>query len=183
MSTRSLTVLALVLGVAFAAAPASATLSRAMDLPELVAESDTIALVRAVAQAPRRDARGRIVTDITLEVLDSLKGAARPGESLTLVRLGGSLGEVGMHIEGEPSFVEGSRYVVFLRPWDGAFRPVGMSQGVMPVAEGERGVEVQPGGGGLSLVDGPRGRPAPGALLGPMPLEHLLAEIRGLVRR
>jgi hypothetical protein len=166
---------------------AHATLSRAMDLAELVREAEVIALVQVASQSARRDTHGRIVTDVAMDVLEPVKGS--PGSRFVLVRLGGEIGDVGMAIAGETSFVDGRRYVIFARPSamgpapsGPAFRPVGMSQGVMLVEPDENGgVQVLPGGGGLSLVDPRTGAHEPPALLGPMPLDALLAEIRRLL--
>ena len=158
---------------------ARATLARAMDLAELVREAEVIALVQVASQSARRDAHGRIVTDVSMDVLEPVKGS--PGSRFVLVRLGGEIGEVGMSIAGETSFVDGRRYVIFARPstMGPGYRPVGMSQGVMLVEPSENGDPlVSPGGGGLSLVDPRTGAHEPPALLGPMPLDALLAEIR-----
>jgi hypothetical protein len=92
-----------------------------------------------------------------------------------------------MHVEGEPHLEIGQRYLLFLaRSPAGTLRPVGMSQGVMPVQDraGER--VVMPGGGGLALVQpGPGGRlaPAPGALLYPEPYVDVRARVGRAVER
>ncbi|HJL19144.1 MAG TPA: hypothetical protein RMH99_26000 [Sandaracinaceae bacterium LLY-WYZ-13_1] len=166
------------------ASPAHATISEALSLPELVAEADHVVLVTCVDERTSRDARRRIVTDFTLRVEEAMKGGARPGSTLTMRRLGGALGDLGMRVEGEPHLEVGRRYLVFLRTLtDGTtLRPVGMSQGVMPVQEEAGARMVQPGGGGMALMqrgsDG-RLRPAPAALLHPRPY----VDVRGRVER
>ncbi len=167
-----------------AASEAHATLSRAMDLAELVRESEIVALVQVRGQSARRDARQRIVTDVEMDLLEPVKGS--PGARFTLIQLGGELGEVGMAIAGETSFVDGRRYLVFARrsTMSPGYRPVGMSQGVMLVDDDPQGnPQAHPGGGGLSLVDPRTGAHQPPALLGPTRLDVLLDEIRRLADR
>ena len=77
--------------------------------------------------------------------------------------------------------------MVFLRRLDdGLLRPVGMSQGVMPVSEAAGVLTVQPGGGGLSLVQrGAQGglHPAPAALLHAEEYERLRERVETLSHR
>ena len=54
------------------AAGASASLVAALDMRQLVERADRVAVVQVVAQATRQDDRSRIVTDVTLEVLEPL---------------------------------------------------------------------------------------------------------------
>ncbi|MCA9613640.1 MAG: hypothetical protein R3B99_29435 [Polyangiales bacterium] len=180
---RVLPGLALFLLATLVTTQAHATLARAMDLAELVREAEVIALVEVTSQSARRDARQRIVTDVQMDVLEPVKGS--PGARFTLVRIGGEIGEVGMTIAGETSFVDGQRYVIFARPstMGPGFRPVGMSQGVMMVEQDDQGTpQVLPGGGGLSLVDPRTGAHQPPAITGPTRLDVLLDEIRRLAR-
>ncbi len=152
-----------------AASEAHATLSRAMDLAELVRESEIVALVQVRGQSARRDARQRIVTDVEMDLLEPVKGS--PGARFTLIQLGGELGEVGMAIAGETSF-DVSKIDV---------EKIVMSQGVMLVDDDPQGnPQAHPGGGGLSLVDPRTGAHQPPALLGPTRLDVLLDEIRRL---
>ncbi len=158
---------------------ASASLAVALDLEALVHQSDAIVVGRVVAQQSRWDG-DRIVTDVLVEVAETLHGTSPPDRMLQVVRLGGSIGELGMRVEGEPNFEGGGQYLLFLRRWRGLYRPVGMSQGVMRVRVEGGAPMVQPGGSGLSLVTRPGGPPAFGALRGPRPLESLRERIRAL---
>ena len=56
----------------------------------------------------------RIFTPVQLQVVNTLKGNAQPGQVLTVNRYGGRVGEDRFLIE-EPYFVEGDRLIVFLR--------------------------------------------------------------------
>ena len=174
--------------VAGVAAPAAATVMVALGMGELVSRADEVFVGSVVSQRARWDDRGRIVTDVTFSVDESAKGAVRAGGTITIVRIGGAIGDLGMRIEGEPMFDDGERALVFARRVGGprgVLRPVGMSQGVMPVRQGAGGVMVHPGGAGLSLtqqVTGGALLPAPAALVAPRPLEAVMADIRALAR-
>lgn len=164
---------------------ANATIVEALSLTDLVARSEHVAYVSCVGESAHRDASRRIVTDYTLQVEEPMHGSARPGDLLVMRALGGVEGDIGMHVEGEPHLTVGARYVVFLRTLsDGTtLRPVGMSQGVMPVQE-EGGVQqVHPGGQGLALRQRVRGGQlivAPPALLHPEPLDSLRERVGAL---
>lgn len=177
--------LTLAMLLALVASPAQATLSEALSLNELVRQSEQVLLVTCVAEETLRDDRDRIVTDYAIRVDEVSRGDARPGQTLTMRRLGGELGDLGMRIEGEPRLVPGERYVVFLRAVGGVLRPVGMSQGVLPVTDEGAALMVHPGGAGLALVvRDATGRlvPAPAALQQDEPWESLrerLDAVRG----
>ncbi|WP_236516113.1 hypothetical protein [Sandaracinus amylolyticus] len=168
------------------ASVAHATSTEAMDLRALVRGADHVVVGTVVSQEAHYDHLDRIVTDVTIRVDERMHGAAGEGTTVVVRRLGGVIGDVGLRIEGEPSFVEGERVVLFARmvAADRVLRPIGMSQGVLPIAR-DGGVElVMPGGEGLALVqrgsDG-RLREAPGALMTPEPVDALLARVRDLV--
>lgn len=180
---RGLAVAAVLLP-ALAAGPAAATVTAALDVRELVAQADHVVVGRVVSQHAHWDARRRIVTDVTVEVEQSMKGAAE-GERIVVRRLGGAIGDLGMRVAGEPDFTDGERAVLFAARSGGLLRPVGMSQGVLPIRVDPRGREmVLPGGQGLALVrpvQGNRLVTAPAALIGPRPLEDVLDDIRRAV--
>ena len=167
---------------AFWGTPAAATMADALSMGELVERADRIALVRVTSQVARYDGRGRIVTDVTVEVERGIL-AAETGDVFDLVSLGGIVEDIGMRIEGEPQFENGSRVIVFVRHVNGIYRPVGMSQGVLPVLEGEIPT-VAPGGSGLTLVEpNTQGRlvPAGAALRGVRSLDGVLDRVQSLV--
>ncbi len=175
------TALFVVLLALLGAAPASATISEALSLDELVGRADHVVLATATDARALRDSRDRIVTDYTLRVDEAMKGDAAIGSALILRSLGGAIGDLGMRIEGEPRLEVGRQYVVFMaRTSSGSLRPVGMSQGVLPVREVAGQATVMPGGEGLSLVQRVRGgqlAPAPAALLHPQPYLELRARV------
>lgn len=161
---------------------AKATLADALTMGELVQRADRIALVRVLSQATEYDSRGRIVTRVRVRVEEGLL-AANAGDELDVVSLGGIIGDLGMQIAGEPSFEDGERALVFVRHINGIYRPIGMSQGVFPVTDGDT-PRVEPGGSGLSLVrPGTNGElaPAGAALRGPRSLAHVMERVRALI--
>ncbi len=169
--------------VLIVAGPANATLIEALDMRQLVQGADSIILGTVVAQHARYDDRGRIVTDVTFDVEDTMKGSASSPE-VVLTVFGGDIGDLGMRIAGEPGLSDGDRAIVFGRGVDsaaavgGPFRPVGMSQGVLPVTTQSGRDMVWPGGAGLALVQRAGGqlRSAPPAMAGPEPLADVMTE-------
>ena len=187
VQTRRFLVSLAALGLALAVAlPASASVMVALDLPTLVQRASHAVVVRVEAQHARWDSSGRIVTDVSLRVEESLKGGARPGELLVLERFGGEVGEVGMRIEGEPLFEDGALVLLFAAPSQlnpAHLRAVGMAQGVMPMREraAPSGDDlVLPGGDGLALVQG--GTSGLAAALPALASPRPLAEVRDAVR-
>src|SRR4051812_5011887 len=81
---------------------AQGSMVQAMDLAELVQEAEVVAVARVMGQQSSYDERGRIVTDIQMQVERSEKGDAAPGASVVVRRLGGELDGLAMRIEGEP---------------------------------------------------------------------------------
>jgi hypothetical protein len=168
------------------ASNASATLIEAMDLRALVRASDHVVLATVVGTHAHFDQLGRIVTDATLRVEASMHGPAAVGSTIVVRRLGGVIGDVGLRVEGEPTFEIGERIVLFARtvPGESFVRPVGMSQGVLRVQRVAGTEMAMPGGEGLALVErGPDGRlrPVSGALARPESLDALLERIRTVV--
>ena len=165
---------------------ARAAVLMALDLRQLVEQSDYVVVAKAVDESSRYE-NTLIVTDVTLEIVTSLKGPARPGSSLTATHLGGAVGEIGLHVPGAASFTLGESAVVFLRhaKRGAALNVTGMSQGVMPVLGTGSDATVESAGSGATLMQ----RDATGAMV-EMPtqparkrvLSDLLAEIDQLVR-
>lgn len=167
------------------ASTAGASLVAALDMETLVQRADRIGVVRVVGQASRYDDRQRIVTDVMLETEEGVAGL-EAGQRFELVVIGGDIGDLGMRIAGEPSFRTGERALVFVRRWGARWRPVGMSQGAMPISRIAGHDLVSPGGAGLALVRRERdGRlsHASGALERPTALPAVLDRVRSLLER
>jgi hypothetical protein len=167
--------------------PAQATLVEALDLETLVAEAEQVVLARVIGQQSLVDERGRIVTDVALQVEESIKGDQAPGAAITVRRLGGVVGDMGMRIAGEPSFETGETVVLFgaRRSRGGALRPVGMSQGALRVFERDGERWARSANNGVATVKREAGRlkHANAALDQPRKLSELLTELRGLAKR
>ncbi len=176
---------AIVAGALLAAAPARGSVVRVLSLEELVARSAAIAVV-TVESTRASWVDGRIVTDATLVVEDGLWGA-ESGDRLAVRTLGGEVDELGQRVFGEPRFLPGERYLVFLEPAAAEdrldlLRPIGMSQGALPVREGADGAQLEPNAELPLLVEpGVAASVAPW-LAASRPLGEVLAEVRAAVR-
>jgi hypothetical protein len=170
----------------FATAPGRATLVEALDLETLVAEAEQVVLARVISQHSLLDERGRIVTDVALQVEESIKGQEAPGAAITVRRLGGVVGDQGLRVAGEPTFETGETVVLFgarMRR-GGALRPVGMSQGALRVYERDGERWARSANNGVSPVKRESGRlkHASAALEEPLRLSELLTQLRNLAK-
>ncbi|RVU44139.1 hypothetical protein EA187_11360 [Lujinxingia sediminis] len=118
-----------------AANATAATLPR-MDLEELVVRSDAVVVAQVETITTELDARGRVVSTITLTVRETLKGPAR--RTVAIRQLGGYHGDVGTRVPGMPVFQIADRGVLFLSG-NVAQHPAsvtGLAQGFFRVALG-----------------------------------------------
>jgi hypothetical protein len=168
--------------------PANASIVQGLELEELVAHADRIVLGRVLFSESFQRPDGQFGTWHRIAVGRELRGHAPDEQEVMLETLGGQIGDLGMRVEGEPSFTVGERVIVFMR--DGgpytAFRPVGMGQGVLRVRT-EQGVEtVTQNRKGLMLMRrNAQGRlePSQGALPEKERLDALLSKLRGIVEK
>lgn len=147
---------------------AVATQVLALDIPEIVAESEVIVRARVASVVAERvpESPGRTHTRVGLEVLERLGGLAgfTLPTALELTTPGGRLGRFAQWVPGAPTFTAGEEIVVALaRNGHGRFLVVGFNQGLWRVirtagqatiARSERsGVElVRPGPSGQPTV-------------------------------
>ncbi|RDV38905.1 hypothetical protein DV096_08925 [Bradymonadaceae bacterium TMQ3] len=118
-----------------AANATAATLPR-MDLEELVVRSDAVVVAQVETITTELDARGRVVSTITLTVRETLKGPAQ--RTVAIRQLGGYHGDVGTRVPGMPVFQIADRGVLFLSG-NVAQHPAsvtGLAQGFFRVALG-----------------------------------------------
>jgi len=181
-------VLGVLLGALLLSAPADASIVQGLELQELAGDADRIVLGRVLFSESFVRANGQIGTWHRIAVERDLRGDAPDEDEVMLETMGGQIGDIGMRVEGEPSFTIGERVLVFIR--DGgpytAFRPVGMGQGVMRVRT-EQGVEtVRQSREGMILMR----RNAQGRLersLGALPekerLDALLSKLQDIVEQ
>lgn len=179
---------AAVLLVALSAGPAYASIVQALDLDELVEDSEQILLGEVVLSESFVRPNGMIGTWHRIRVERRLRGSGSEAGEVIVETLGGTIGEVGMRVAGEPSFSLGERVVVFLRseaPYAAA-RPVGMGQGVMRVrTQGGLDMVRQSREGMLLVRRNAQGRleRGVGALREPQRLERFLDAVRDIVQQ
>ncbi len=115
---------------ACAGAAIAQELTVAKTLPDLVAESEWIAIADLVGAHARRNARGNlIVTDYSFRLVQTIEGA--PDPNVVLTQGGGTLAGETHHVSDSAELDVGRRYLVFVRPGrDDVFSPfVGGAQG------------------------------------------------------
>ena len=176
-----------ILAALLAASPAEGSIVQALDLDELVGESDRILVGQVVFSESFQRDNGTLGTWHRIAVERDVRGNASGETEVIVEPLGGRLGDVAMRVEGEPSFTVGERVVVFVREGGHhVLRPVGMGQGVMRIRS-EQGVDtVTQSRAGMMLMR----RNAAGRLeksLGALPrrerLETFLSRVRVLVEQ
>jgi hypothetical protein len=155
----------------------------ALQLSDLVAQSDLIVVARAESESSRYQ-QGLIVSDVSLHVITSLKGASKPGSDLVVTHLGGSVGQVGLQVPGAAHFDLGVNVLVFLRrSAQGDLNVTGMSQGVLPIDSSGPTAQVTMGSGDAALMqrdDNGAFRPAPKQVT-QRPLDSVMSEIQQLL--
>jgi hypothetical protein len=184
-ATKWLGAALLIVSSMVASPSARASLVEALDLAALVERADEVVLARVVSMESHFNDKGRIVTDVTMQVEEAEKGTRTPGAVVVVEQLGGSVGDLGMRIAGEPTYEVGEVVLLFGRRATGldVLRPVGMSQGAMRIElrNGERWVRSMTGE--AALVHGGSGtlQRASAAVEQPRKLTDLLSEVRALV--
>jgi hypothetical protein len=160
------------------AAPAAASSMLAYDVPEMTARADLV--VRGtVSRAAGRWAGKRIVTEVTVRVDASLKGAA--AAEITLYIPGGVVDGIGMAVSGSPAFAPGEEVVVFLRQKGSLYDVVGLSQGKYSITKDATGKKIAtPDVKGLSLF---RKTPAGGLSAATPPKAVALSELEAEISR
>lgn len=180
---------AALLVVLMTAGPAQGSIVEALELSELVEQSDRIVVGRVVLAEAFRRGDGTIATWYRVEVERELRSDAptRDEEPEVILQvLGGQIGNLGMRVEGEPRFMVGERAVIFMEEGNQlAFRPVGMAQGVMRIRMEAGDETVRQSREGLLMVRrGPDGflKRSPGALPQKERLEAFLERVRTIVQ-
>ena len=72
---------------------------------------------------------GALATLIELEVVESFKGKHEPGAAITLLQMGGTLGDLVQVIPGTSRFQSGEEVVLFLSAFQERFVQVGIGLG------------------------------------------------------
>ncbi len=171
------------------ASPARGSIVQALELSELVEQSDRIVVGRVVFAEAFWRQDGTITTWYRVEVERELRDDAPTKDEepeVILQVLGGQIGNLGMRVEGEPRFTVGERAVIFMREGNElAFQPVGMAQGVMRIRTEAGDETVRQSREGLFLVRrGPDGllKRSAGALPQRERLKTFLERVSTIVR-
>jgi hypothetical protein len=178
--TRSRPLRSLALLALLCALPAGATSLLRVEVPELSRKADAVVrgTVRRVESRWSADGR-RIVTDVEIQVAETLKGA--PGSTVLVTQPGGRVGDIGQRVSGLASFAQGEEVVVFLqRRGKSAFSVRGMAQGKFQVRrspDGKAVLAVPESTGDARLVDPATGKET-AATQRSLPLESLRATVR-----
>lgn len=103
-----------------------------VDFDQLVADAEQIFLGTVTAVQSRKVPNGAIVTDVTFASPQVLKGSDTG--AITLLVLGGTVGEETLALSGVPTFQLGVRYLVFAKENGKAMFPVvGGDQGLFQI--------------------------------------------------
>jgi hypothetical protein len=79
-------------------------------------------------------ARGRRIVTYTRVIVDGVLDGERPDALVWVRTLGGHVGNIAQHVDGEATLVPGQRQLLFLaKREDGTHHVVGMSQGQFPL--------------------------------------------------
>lgn len=165
--------------------PVGATTLLRTDVAELSSASDTIVqgTVRRVQSRWSGDGR-RIVTDVEIEVTDTLKG--QPGGTVLVTQPGGKVGDIGQQIHGLATFTPGEEVIVFLeKRGKVSFQVSSMAQGKFQVrrdADGKTVLAVPESTGDTLLLDPVTRQPTASAMK-PVPLTELKASVRTALQR
>ena len=174
---RQLLLAGLVLG-----APALATSMLSTDVEGLTRSSDAVVRgeVRRVESRWNWD-HTRIVTDVEISVVESLKGA--PGATVVVTQPGGQVGDIGQRVSGLAVFSPREEVVVFLkRRTPTRFQVSGMAQGKFKVeraSDGKSVLAVPSSTGDAQLLD-PATRAPTASRLKPLELGVLRAQVRAV---
>jgi hypothetical protein len=117
------------LAALLATQPAGASVSILLRYVELV-DATHIAVVVLPLRTESRWENGRIYSSTVGRIESVIAGSAKVGDEVTIRALGGTVGELGQSVEGEPVFDHNRPALVFLRPTqDGRYTVVGRAQG------------------------------------------------------
>jgi hypothetical protein len=167
------------------AAPVSASLVLALDLPTMVSRADNVAVVDVTSVKSDWDAHHeQILSTIDMVVVESWKGGAAPGSHLTVVQLGGTVGDMTQTVHGMTNFAPGERAVVFLAGRADHASVVGMAQGKRRVqreaSTGRLFVHAPERAGATFIKTTPSSATAPVFEMRARPLDELKADVRNL---
>jgi len=171
------------------AVPAQGTVMTYFTTSDLTEKSSEVVQGK-VQQQQSVMAGGHLWTDTYIRVTETLKGKARPGQTLIVRQLGGETLTLGMRASGSATFVRGEEVLVFLRPVKNHHVVVGMCLGKFSLrrdAAGQ-GMAYRDFSGAVFAHFDSRGKfqfhpNLPRITEDKMPLKRLLSDVRAQVRR
>lgn len=127
-SLRFLTLVTLFSAGLLAAAPAFATVMVKLSLRDLVGRADRV-VIGSVQSTSSRWTKNRrhIITEAVVRVNRTVHGPH--AQTVTIRRLGGAVGKIGMRVTGTAILTKGQQVLLFTELRGGARYVVGMSQG------------------------------------------------------
>lgn len=133
--------------------PAQATVMRYLEIEELARLSTLVFHGQVVStKVFWDDSHTRIFTAVRVQVSETFKGAAQPGQLLTITQLGGQLDGLRLDYAGRPVFEVGEAVVLFTKPGRGGeLLVVGLKQGKLRVT----GAEAVRDFAGITLMERP----------------------------
>lgn len=118
-----------VLAVAFTA---QASIVLAVDLEEMTTRADRVVVGRVLSSESFQGGGGLIRTRHRVHVAQELRGTT--DREVLVETLGGEMGDISMHVTGEPSLASGDEVLLFLQSrGGGVFHAIGATQGVMRI--------------------------------------------------
>jgi hypothetical protein len=159
----------ILLFVFFVATLAQAATVERLNLDDLVKKASRIVVGKVTDSRTFWSSNGKLIlTSYTIDVQETIKGAASRTVELTMV--GGKMGDLILYVSGMPSFAQGEDAVVFVENSGGYSTVVGLGQGKFTISNGEVSNNVT----GLAFPDGHPGQPLK------MPLSSFKSEIKRL---
>ena len=113
---RSLGVTMMAVALVVGSSPPVWAVMQGMSTDELIDQAEAIVIGEVEEIQSRWDSRGRIVTDVRVQVHAALKGAV--GQFVVVTQDGGVIGDLGMKVSDTPTFRQGESVICFLRSPD-----------------------------------------------------------------
>jgi hypothetical protein len=154
-SMKKMRTFVLMLAVMLFPSVSQATTIERLTLDTMVRKADSIVIGKVnSARSFWSGNRKIILSRYIVEIQETIKG--RPSRTLELTTIGGTVGNVTLHVAGMPVFEEGENAVVFVENAGSFLTVVGLNQGKFALENGEvrntlTGLEFSDGRGGQPL--------------------------------
>lgn len=112
---RARAVAALLFAAALLLSPQTGASIAYVTTPEMVAGADEIITGTITATQSRWAAGGRIYTDVTLQIADTVKGSLNKTSTVSFSVIGGRIGGIVMKTNEIPSFQKGEEVLLYMR--------------------------------------------------------------------